>query len=91
MHLLALQGRQNKPKKGKSAKYHAKSIPHEVEIHLGAMFGPSCTNSPQKLQVEVHCVGPESLETLIMSTQNNYFDIMHFGNHAFCVNIIAGQ
>ena len=51
--------------------------------------GPGCTNSSQKLQVEVNCVGPEPAETAIQSTQNDHFDIMHFGNHAFCFDRIA--
>ena len=40
--------------------------------------------SPQKLQVEVHCLGPKSPKTAVLSSQNNHFDIMHFSNHAFC-------
>ena len=36
------------------------------------------TNSPPKLQVEVHWLGPESLETAILFIQNTHFDIMHF-------------
>ena len=68
----------------KSFKYPANSIPNEFWNSCWGHLGPSCTYPPQKLQVEVQCVGPESLETVIRSTQNNHSDIMHIENHAFC-------
>ena len=85
---LASQGSENKPKGGKSSKYRATNVSNKIGNSSWGHLGPSCTNSLQKAQVEVPCVGPESPKTAILSTQNDHFDIMHFGNHAFCLDRI---
>ena len=42
------------------------------------------TSSPQKMEMEVHCLGHESLKTAILSRHNDHFDVMQFWNHSFC-------
>ena len=91
MHSLAFWGGENKSKCFQIAKYHVTNMQQEVLNSAWSHLGPRCTNSPQKLQVEVHCLGPESPETAIRSTHNDYFNIMHFGNHAFCAYRTAQQ
>ena len=83
--LLALRTEKMSQSGCKSFEYHAEIYKHEVRDSSWGHLGRRCINLPQKLQVEVHCLGPESLETAIRSRQNDHFDIMYFGKHAFCV------
>ena len=73
-------------------KYNAKDVQNEVLDSFWSYLGPSCTNSPlspQKLQTEEHCVGPEAIKTGFLSTQNDHCKKMHFENHVFCAERTA--
>ena len=70
-------------------KCDAKDIQNKTCNSFRSHLGPSCTNSPlspQKLDVEGHCVGPESRKIGFLSAQNDRWKIMHFENHALCVD-----
>ena len=72
----AFYGRENKPKGNKSFKYHATSIPNEVWNSFWGHLGPSCTNSPhspQKLQVEVHCLSLERPKSGFVGTEWSFW------------------